>query len=132
MKKFLFAVMIMFVAGFAFAEKSPSELGNDNGEPMDTTVQVIVPEDMHTTNKTAQVRIEYIAALDEVRIYYSCLEMSFKESEARETIHQCLNDFQLEHQYYGYKYMKDDRLSYKKNARGLKQATYMSQLKFQR
>lgn len=132
MKKFVFAFALMMVAALTFAQRSPVELGDTNAESLDTSVQVIIPEDQHTQNKTAQVRIEYIPALDEVRIYYSCLEVSFKESEARETIHQCLNDFQMEHNYFGYKYMKDDRLSYKKNARGLKQATYMSQLKFQR
>ncbi len=115
----------------AYAKDKSPEI-DEEGASMDTSVQVIVPEDIHSTNKTAQVRIEYTAALDEVRIYYSCLEVSFKESEARETIHACLNDFQLEHNYYGYKYMKQDRLSYKKNARGLKQATYACQVKFQR
>lgn len=129
MKKFLGIIAIMMALSFAFAKDNTTD---EEGTSMDTSVQVIVPEDMHTQNKTAQVRIEYIAALDEVRIYYTCLEVSFKESEARETIHACLNDFQLEKNYYGYKYMKQDRLSYKKNARGLKQATYACQVKFQR
>ncbi|MCR5046358.1 MAG: hypothetical protein K6A42_07250 [Treponema sp.] len=129
MKKFLGIIAIMMALSMAFAQNNSSD---EEGASMDTSVQVIVPEDMHTTNKTAQVRIEYIAALDEVRIYYTCLEVSFKEGEARETIHACLNDFQLERNYYGYKYMKQDRLSYKKNARGLKQATYACQVKFQR
>ena len=129
MKKLIGIIAIMMALSFAFAKDNTSD---EEGASMDTSVQVIVPEDIHSTNKTAQVRIEYIPALDEVRIYYSCLEVSFKESEARETIHQCLNDFQLEHNYYGYKYMKADRLSYKKNPRGLKQATYASQVKFQR
>ena len=131
MKKFLGIIAIMMALSMAYAKGKSAEI-DDNGEPLDTSVQVIVPEDIHTTNKTAQVRIEYIAALDEVRIYFSCLEVSFKEAEAREVIHACLNDFQLEHNYYGYRYMKQDRLSYKKNARGLKQATYACQVKFQR
>lgn len=128
MKKFFVIFMVLFAAGFAFAQ----ELEEDEVPPLDMSVQTIVPEDQHTQNKTAQVQIEYQQGLDEVRIYYTCLEVSFKEDEARETIRQCLNDFQLEHNYYGYKYMRDDRLSYKKNARGLKQATYMSQVKFTR
>lgn len=128
MKKIFAILTILFVAGFVFAQEQVEE----DAPPLDTGVQVIVPEDQHTQNKTAQVRIEYMQGLDEVRIYYSCLEVSFKEDEARETIRQCLNDFQLEHNYYGYKYMRDDRLSYRKNARGLKQATYMSQVKFTR
>lgn len=128
MKKFFVIFMVLFAAGFAFAQ----EQEEDEVAPLDMSVQVIVPEDQHTQNKTAQVRIEYQQGLDEVRIYYSCLEVSFKEDEARETIRQCLNDFQLAHNYYGYKYMRDDRLSYRKNARGLKQATYMSQVKFTR
>lgn len=131
MKKFLGIIAIMMALSMVYAKDKTANV-DEEGASMDTSVQVIVPEDIHSTNKTAQVRIEYIAALDEVRIYYSCLEVSFKESEARETIHACLNDFQLEHNYYGYKYMKQDRLSYKKNARGLKQATYACQVKFQR
>ena len=131
MKKFIGIIAIMMALSVAFAKDKSAEVDEESAS-LDTSVQVIVPEDMHTQNKTAQVRIEYIAALDEVRIYYTCLEVSFKESEARETIHQCLNDFQLERNYYGYKYMKADRLSYKKNARGLKQATYACQVKFQR
>ena len=131
MKKFLGIIAIMMALSMVYAKDKTADV-DEEGASMDTSVQVIVPEDIHSTNKTAQVRIEYIAALDEVRIYYSCLEVSFKESEARETIHACLNDFQLEHNYYGYKYMKQDRLSYKKNARGLKQATYACQVKFQR
>lgn len=131
MKKFLGIIAIMMALSMVYAKDKSAEVDEESAS-MDTSVQVIVPEDIHSTNKTAQVRIEYIAALDEVRIYYSCLEVSFKESDARETIHACLNDFQLEHNYYGYKYMKQDRLSYKKNARGLKQATYACQVKFQR
>ncbi len=131
MKKFLGIIAIMMALSMVYAKDKTADVDEESAS-MDTSVQVIVPEDIHSTNKTAQVRIEYIAALDEVRIYYSCLEVSFKESEARETIHACLNDFQLEHNYYGYKYMKQDRLSYKKNARGLKQATYACQVKFQR
>ena len=132
MKKFLGIIAIMAALSATAFAQSGSANADDENASMDTSVQVIVPEDMHTQNKTAQVRIEYIAALDEVRIYYTCLEVSFKESEARETIHACLNDFRLEKNYYGYKYMKQDRLSYKKNARGLKQATYACQVKFQR
>ena len=132
MKKFLGIIAIMAALSATAFAQSGSANADDENAFMDTSVQVIVPEDMHTQNKTSQVRIEYIAALDEVRIYYTCLEVSFKESEARETIHACLNDFQLEKNYYGYKYMKQDRLSYKKNARGLKQATYACQVKFQR
>lgn len=131
MKKFLGIIAIMMSLSMVYAKDKSADIDEESAS-MDTSVQVIVPEDIHSTNKTAQVRIEYIAALDEVRIYYSCLEVSFKEGEARETIHACLNDFQLEHNYYGYKYMKQDRLSYKKNARGLKQATYACQVKFQR
>lgn len=124
MKKIIIVFAIAIVCGFAFAQ-------NKNGDSrLNTSVQVIVPEKQHVQNKTAQVKMEYIEGLDEVRIYYTCLEVSFKEDEARETIHQCLEDFKIKQGYLSYKYMKDDRLSYKRNARGLKQATYMAQLKF--
>lgn len=122
MKKSFIVFAMAVLCTVAFAKKNDGNL--------DTTVQVIVPEDQHVQNKTGQVKIEYIEGLDEVRIYYTCLEVSFKEDEARETIHQCLEDFKIKYGYLNYKYMKDDRLSYKKNARGLKQATYMCQLKF--
>ena len=58
MKKFLGIIAIMMAFSFAFAKDNTSD---EEGASMDTSVQVIVPEDMHTTNKTAQVRIEYIA-----------------------------------------------------------------------
>ena len=109
----------------AFAKKN-----SDGSESLDTTVQVIIPEDQHVKNKTGQVRIEYTEELDTVRIYYTCLEVSFKQDEARETIHQCLEDFKIKYGYMNYRYMKNDRLSYKKTSRGLKQATYMCTLQF--
>lgn len=130
MKKNFAILLILFIASFVFAQEQGQE--DDDVAPLDTSVQVIVPEDQHTQNKTAQIRMEYIKGLDEMRIYYSCLEVSFKEDEARETIRQCLTDFQLANNYYAYKYMRDDRLSYRKNSRGLRQAIYMSQVKFTR
>lgn len=121
MKKFLVVLAVAMLSAFAFAQ--------DDGA-LDMSVQTIIPEDQHVQNKTAQIRIEYIEGLDEVRIYYTCLEVSFKEDEAREAIRQCLNDFRIQKGYLSYEYLKKDRTSYKKDERGLKRATYMSQVKF--
>ncbi|MBD5433101.1 MAG: hypothetical protein HDR36_00050 [Treponema sp.] len=123
MKKIFVVFAVAMLSAFAFAQ-------DDGGASLDMSVQTIVPEDQHVQNKTAQVRIEYTEGLDEVRIYYTCLEVSFKEDEARETIHQCLNDFMIQKGYLSYKYLKQDRTSYKKDSRGLKRATYMSHVKF--
>lgn len=128
MKKFLTLAAVLLSLSCVFAQAT----SDDVDAKIDTTMQIIVPQDQHVTNKTAKIKIEYTASIDEVRIYYTCMASSFDEADAREAIHACLNDFQLEHQYYGYSYMRADRTSYAKDSRGIKMAIYASQVKFTR
>lgn len=130
MKKFLtlVALLLAFSCTVVFAQATTSETDSK----LDTTMQVIVPQDQHVTNKTAKIKIEYTAALDEVRIYYSCMEATFQESDAREAIHACLKDFQDEHQYFRYRYLENDRTSYSKDGRNVTYAQYSSHVKFSR
>ena len=130
MKK-IFAVLAVLAAFCcAFAEEDISF--DESNKKVDTSMQVIVPENQHVTNKTGKIRLEYTPSMDEVRIYYTCMEATFSESDAREAIHACLLDFQLEHQYFGYKYLRRDRTSFMKDARNVPMAQYVSHVKFNR
>ena len=128
MKKFvtLLAVAFIMVGSAVFAQ----EISDDNSKP-DMTVRVIVPKEQHTTQKTASVKLEYTPSSDEVRIYYTVMEVSFDQGEAMNTIYACLRDFQQENQYYGFTYMSKDRTRYFKD-KHIKWCTYMSYVKFNR
>ena len=128
MKKFalLFAVALLAVSGL-FAQDIP-----DENAPVDASVRTITPKDIHTNVKTANVKIEYTPALDEVRIYYTCMEVSFDQGDAMNSILACLKDFQAENQYYGYTHMAKDRTRYFTDNKKLKWVTYMTYVKFNR
>lgn len=129
MKKFLAVAAVLFCfAGFAFADEV-SDLMKD---PQDTKTRIIVPEDQHTTNKTAKVEIHYTPYVDEVYIYYTCMSVSYDPGEAMNTILACLKDFEEQNQYMSYKYIRKDSVRYFKDDNNLKWATYSSQVKFSR
>jgi len=94
--------------------------------------EIIIPSDLHTTEKTATVKIEYSPMYDEVRIYYDCMYVAYDAGEAMNTVLECLRDFQLEHKYFGYKYLRPDRVRYYKNEKGFSMAQYISYVKFSR
>lgn len=94
--------------------------------------EIIIPANLHTTEKTATVKIEYLPMYDEVRIYYDCMYVAYDAGEAMNSVLECLRDFQLEHKYFGYKYVKPDRVRYYKNERGFSMAQYISCVKFNR
>ncbi|MFA6856348.1 MAG: hypothetical protein WCR31_03975 [Treponema sp.] len=110
---------------------SPDESYNNKGFD-DKTMRVIVPENQHTTDKTASVKIEYTPMYDEVRIYYTCMYVTYDKGEAMNTVIACLEDFMKENQYYHYTYLSRDREKYFKNDRGYSMAQYMSYVKFSR
>jgi hypothetical protein len=110
---------------------TPEESLNNKGFDEKTT-RVIVPENQHTTDKTASVKIEYTPMYDEVRIYYTCMYVTYDKGEAMNTIIECLEDFMKENQYYHYTYMARDRERYFKNDRGYSMAQYMSYIKLTR
>lgn len=110
---------------------TPEESLNNKGFDEKTT-RVIVPENQHTTDKTASVKIEYTPMYDEVRVYYTCMYVTYDKGEAMNTVIACLEDFMKENQYYHYTYLARDREKYFKNDRGYSMAQYMSYVKFSR
>ena len=132
MKKFIAVVAALFCfAGFTFAEEDLSELQKDPNY-VDLSTRVIIPENQHTTNKTATVQIEYTPLTDEAHIYYQCLSVSFDQGEAMNTVLACLQDFQKGNQYYSYKYLRKDSVKYYKDDKNMKYAQYHSYVKFNR
>jgi hypothetical protein len=133
MKKLLIAISILAVFAAIFAQESEVT----DTEKIDTSIQVITPENQHLVKDAdgkapvnGQVRIEYTQAYDEVRIFYTCMEISFERSDAMTTIADCLEDFQKSHNYFHYKYLQPDRVRYYTDARGVKMAEYVSYVKF--
>lgn len=94
--------------------------------------EIIIPENQHTSEKSATVKIEYSPMYDEVRIYYDCMFVNYDAGEAMNTVLECLRDFQLEHKYYGYRYLRADRLKHYKSEKGLNMVQYISHVKFNR
>ncbi|WP_191013511.1 hypothetical protein [Treponema zioleckii] len=129
MKK-LFAVLtaLLCVMSFAVAE----EAEDLTKAPTDTKTRTIVPEDQHVTNKTASVYLDYTPSTDEVRIYYKVMAVSYDEGEAMNTVLECLKDFQVQNQYYGYKYLRRDSKKYVKDEKNIRWAIYESHVKFNR
>ena len=121
---------LLFFVAFGFAEESydiPEE------KKFDTTIEVITPKDIHSDVRTASVRIEYTRMADEVRIYYSCLDVQFDQGEAMNTILACLKDFQAENQYFSYTFLSKDRTRYYTDSRTkMKMPQYSSYVKFNR
>lgn len=95
-------------------------------------IQVIIPEDMHCTDKNATVRIEYSYVYDEVRIYYETLYVTYDRGEAMNTVIAVLQDFQKEYKYYSYIYLKPEVQKYFKDDRGQRKAQWSAYLKFKR
>lgn len=136
MKKLFAILMMTTVCSFFFAQDKSFDVLDEN-KKIDTSVQVIVPENPHfvtdVTGKApanAAIRIEFIQGYDEARVYYSCMEIAFEKSDAMTTIAECLEDFQVAHQYFHYKYLRPDRVRYYTDARGIKMAEYVSFVKF--
>ena len=139
MKK-IFAVLACMASFSLFyaQEASTDELLNPK-DPMDRTVQVIVPENQRlTTNpetgkqKPASVKIEYLENYDEVHIYYSCLVVAFDKGDAMVTFADCLEDFRIEHDYVKYSYLKRDKTRHYKDERGIKMGEMLCVVKFYR
>lgn len=131
MKK-IFAVLFCFLFTFGMAFAQDADIANEEKDYTARTVKTIVPENQHTTDKTASVKIEYTPMYDEVRIYYTSMYVTYEKGEAMNTVMACLEDFMKENQYFHYTYLRPDRERYFKNDRGYSMAQYMSYLKFSR
>ncbi|MDE5898634.1 MAG: hypothetical protein K2H09_05155 [Treponemataceae bacterium] len=130
-KAVLVFLSVFFTAGILFAQSEVSALP-DESDTVDLSTKIIVPENQHTTDKTAKVKIEYIPMFDEVRIYYTCMYVTYDAGEAMNSVLACLEDFTKENRYYHYKYMERDKVRYYKDDRGVSWAQYISHVKFSR
>lgn len=131
MKKGLLVLFsLFFVLGASFAQDMSGII--DDANKVDLSTKIITPKDQHTTDKTASIKIEYIPMVDEVRIYYTSMYVTYDAGEAMNSIQACLKDFTKEYQYYSYKYLERDRERYFKNERGFNMAQYVSHVKFMR
>ena len=138
MKKLLVLLACLTIfGGFMVAQASPESedpFEREKFEKEKTKVEIIVPQDQHLEDKNASVRMEYMPIYDEVRIYYTTLYVTYDRGEAMNTVLACLADFQKEHKYNSYRYLKEDRERYfkVKNDRGQRKAEYSSSVKFTR
>ncbi len=124
---------------FVFAQDATTEELINPKDPMDKTVQIIVPENQRiTTNpetgkpKPASVKIEFMQNYDEVHVYYTCLDVAFDKGDAMVTIADVLEDFKVQHDYKKYTYLKRDKTRHYKDERGIKMAEMLSCVKFYR
>ena len=83
-------------------------------------------------DETCSIKIEYQPVFDVVRIYYECMYITYDQGEAMNTILACLEDFQKDHKYFRYRYIKEDRERFFKDDRGKRKAQYISTVKFSR
>lgn len=134
MKK-LFAVLTVFICA-AFATFAQSQNDSETKAAMDllkpaqdSLTRDIVPENQHTTVQTAKVRMEYTPLTKEVRIYYTCLAVSFDQGEAMNTCLACLEDFAKDNQFIRYRYLGKDRTRFFKD-NNIRWAEYSSYVRF--
>lgn len=141
MKKYILLLSCITVLCFAiFAQDKKSNqipssdrpITEEDLETKRLQTEVIIPEKQHCTDDTASVKIEYMPMYDEVRIYYECMYVTYDRGEAMNTVILCLDDFQKEHKYFSYKYLKDDKERFFKDDKGRRKAQYMSYVKFNR
>jgi hypothetical protein len=97
-----------------------------------TKTEVIIPKEIHSSDSTASVRIEYQPIHDEVRIYYECMNVTYDEGQAMNAVLECLNDFRIEKDYNRYYNLRDPKTSFKKDDKGRRKAIYMRYVKFVR
>lgn len=95
MKKGLLVLFsLFFVLGASFAQDMSGII--DDANKVDLSTKIITPKEQHTTDKTASIKIEYIPMVDEVRIYYTSMYVTYDAGEAMNSIQGCLKDFTKE------------------------------------
>ena len=134
-RRIIFLSCLAVMCAALFGQNVPR---SDNGktdeeiESQKLKTEVIIPKDQHLYDETASVKIEYMPLYDEVRIYYECMMVTYDRGEAMNAVLECLNDFRVEHKYNYYRYLKDDKESFKKDEKGRRKAIYTSLVKFYR
>lgn len=136
MKKLLITLLTFITISFGIFAQGVSGNGSDGGydpevfEEEKLKTEVIIPKEQHVYDNTASVKIEYMPMYDEVRIYYECMYVTYDRGEAMNTVLECLADFQTEHKYSSYRYLRDDKEKYFKDDRGRRKTQYISYVKF--
>ncbi|MCQ2610812.1 MAG: hypothetical protein MJ169_03605 [Treponema sp.] len=137
MKKILAFLTILSTFTFVFAQ-STDDVPKEK-VTIDKTIQKIVPENQRiATNpetgkpRPASVRIEYSEQYDEIRVYYTCMEVAFDKTEATVTISEVVKDFEKEHNYFKHTYLGRDKTRHFKDSRGIKMAEFVSYIKLYR
>jgi len=121
------------LCGCMFAQGvRPSEYDVDNEtfEAEKTKTEIIVPKEQHIYDNFASVKIEYQPMFDQVRIYYETNYVTYDKGDAMNTVLECLADFQVDHQYSRYRYLRDDKEKYFKDEKGKRRAQYISTVQF--
>ncbi|MCR5496118.1 MAG: hypothetical protein K6F15_10835 [Treponema sp.] len=135
MKKSLAIIfsLLFVITGHAFAQSNVSALPDDEVK-VDLSAREYTPENQHLDkeDKTGKIRIKYIPMVDEVRIYYTTMYVTYDPGKAMNAVLGCLEDFTKENKYYHYKYMEKDRERFYKDSRGIGWAEYSSHVKFSR
>ncbi len=135
MKKSLALIfsLLFIISGHAFAQSNVSALPEDEVK-VDLSAREYTPENQHLDkdDKTGKIRIKYVPMVDEVRIYYTTMYVTYDSGKAMNAVLGCLEDFAKENKYYHYKYMEKDRERYYKDSRGIGWAEYSSHVKFTR
>ena len=138
MKKIFLLTAAMMFSACLFAQGITGHGASDDitdaetFEAEKTKTEIIIPKDFHSKDTSASVKIEYSPMYDEVRIYYECMYVTYDRGEAMNAVLECLNDFRIEHKYNYYRYLKDDKESFKKDEKGRRKAIYTSLVKFYR
>lgn len=138
MKKIFWISALLLIGSCLFAQGitghgSTEDYGDaEVFEENKTKTEVIIPKEFHSKDSSASVRIEYMPIHDEVRIYYECMYVTYDRGEAMNALMECLDDFRLEHKYNNYKYLKEDKESFKKDDKGRRKALYVKHVKFYR
>ena len=135
MKKSLALIfsLLFVISGHAFAQSNVSALPEDEVK-VDLSAREYTPENQHLDkdDKTGKIRIKYVPMVDEVRIYYTTMYVTYDAGKAMNAVLGCLEDFVKENKYYHYKYMEKDRERYYKDPRGIGWAEYSSHVKLSR
>ncbi|MCQ2591194.1 MAG: hypothetical protein MJ188_00290 [Treponema sp.] len=128
--------LLLFSFGTAlFAQEAGSIRTSSNIDEAGTqaiNAEIIIPEDQHLFDMSANVKIEYSSSNDEARIFYECLYITYDRGDAMSTTVQCLADFQDEKNYYGYKYLSNNKETFFKDSKGHRYVQYISYVKFYR
>lgn len=128
-KKLLVLVLLSIFTAFSFAQAADESLVV---EQKSTTTQRIDPEKQYLEDRNARVWFEYNEAYGEARVYYETLYVTYDRAQAMNAVMRCLQDFTTDHQYYHYRYLRDDREKFFKDNKGQRKAQYMSYVKFDR